>query len=1041
MYGMVRHRYIRHAILVYLLNGFVNLSLAQNNSVNNPPLKFEHFNDEQRMSTGSMVVFFKDSKSFMWFLTTGGINRYDGSEFKIFRNDASDSTTISNGLPTAITEDKNGIIWIACDIPQGLNAYNPVTGKFTRYNTNPSLRQKLPTAQILAMLVDSNNVLWMCAEEDGVYSWDRQKNEIIHFENNPFIPFSLSNNNIINGLVMPAGDILFYSANCIDRFNQKTGKFSKLKINPGYSLLLNKWKPGMFINRKNQICIPDDDGIKLLDSTIKQFVDYPSDLSKIIKKTSHKYISLLPDGRVFINTESGLFIFEPQTKKYSVYQHDDHDPNSISPMQYQDLTYDYSGVMWIRGGSGINKVSLKNDNMFIINNDDSENRLQSTAAGVRFTYRDRSGQILQTKKQGISVFNFFNRKFTPWVPDEMAKKLLTQHFVQFIYQDTTGSYWFGVDEKKLILYNPEAKGNKWTYTENHDFNSLGAHYYQSVLQDNAKNVWFAGAFTIWKYEMTTKKFNSYFIDSSRKKNVINSNAVILAPGDGNVWFGTIGLSRYDKSSNSIKRVSLNRNEAASILSASKITCGLNAGPTRMWIGTDGSGLFLFDFKTQDCRRISVADGLPNDRIFAISRDKNDNLWVSTDGGLCKFILPINILDPKSKGSFKTYKANLSWPAQGYSYSDGTLYFHMFGYTGLFYFHPDSLTLNTYIPPVYITGFRLDNKIVTAGDSTRVLDSAIEIKKRVVLKYDQNLISFTFAALNFINSENNQYAYRLVGFNKNWVYTNASNRVATYTNLDPGKYIFEVRASNNDGIWNGTPVRIYLVITPPYWQTWWFKTLIVLVATGIIYGIYRYRLRQVLKMQMIRNNISRDLHDDLGSTLNSVKIYANVAAIEKDNEKYLEKIKDSTQEAITSVRDIIWVLDEKKDTLEHLFTRISQFAEPLCTANHISFHSIIDENIYNLELHREEKRNLYLIIKEVINNSIKYAACQTITVQASGSKRNFTLQIIDDGTGFDVQQVTKGNGLNNIHIRADEIGYQLGITSDPQKGTAVILGKR
>lgn len=1037
---MLRRQYIYTIIITLLFNGVVIALPAQNNRINNPPLKFEHYNYEQGLSTGSMVAFFKDSKSFMWFLTTGGINRYDGIEFKLFRNDASDSTTISNGQPTSITEDKNGIIWIACDIPRGLNAYDPVTGKFTRYNNNPLFREKLPAAQILSMFVDSSNVLWMCAEGDGVYSWDRQKNEIRHFEHNPAIAFSISDNNIIGGVVMPDENILFYAAGSIDRYNQKTGKFTKLTVKPGYNLQLSKWNPGLLINNSNQVCIPEDDGIRLSDSAMTLLVKYPPDLYQQLKKATHKYISLIPDGRVFINTESGLYILTPQTGQYSIYRHDIRDPNSISAMQYQDLTYDYSGVMWIRGGEGINKISLKTDNMFIVNNDDSENTMGPTAAGVRFTYRDRAGRILQTKRRGISIFNFGSRKFTPWIPDETAKYLINRHVVQFIFQDTTGSYWFGVDGNRLILYNPSAKGNKWTYTENHDFNSPGAHYYQAALQDDAKNIWFAGAFVIWRYDMTTKKFNSYYIDSVKKNNVVNSNAVILAPGDGNIWFGTLGLSRYDQQSNSIKRVYLNRSKDAGILSSSKITCGLTAGPNRMWVGTDGSGLFLFDFKTQDCRRISVADGLPNDRIFAISKDKNNCLWISTDGGLCKYIPPVSFSDPQITGSFKTYNANFSWPAQAYPGPDGTMFFHMFRYTGLFYFHPDSLVLNPYRPPVYITRFKLFNKTVTAGDSTRVLDSAIEMKKRIVLKYDQNFISFSFAALSFVHSENNQYAYRLVGFDKNWVYTNASNRVATYTNLDPGSYIFEVRASNNDGLWNETPARIYLEITPPYWQTWWFKTCIGLLAMGIIYGVYRYRMKQVIKMQMIRMKLARDLHDDLGSTLNSVKIYADVAAVEKDNEKYLNKIKDSTREAITSVRDIIWILDDKKDTLEHLFDRVSRFAEPLCTANHISFKYFIEDNIHNLELQREEKRNLNLILKELINNTIKYASCRNITVHASAGKGKLRLKIADDGAGFDVQQETKGNGLNNIRFRAKEINYRIEIISTPQTGTSVLLAK-
>jgi ligand-binding sensor domain-containing protein/two-component sensor histidine kinase len=1026
-------------LLLFLVH-LMTSRAAQAQLVNDPPLAFEHINYEQGMSTGSMVDILKDSKGFVWIVTTGGVNRYDGSEFKIFRCDASDSTTISNGLPTAITEDKNGIIWIACDIPHGLNSYNPATGKFTRYCNNPLYMHKLPNAKIPYMLIDSNNLLWMCATGEGIYSLDQKTNVIKHFEHNPDDSTSLSNNSIINGVALPNGDILFYSANSMDLFNNKTGSFTRYPLSANSNLSFGIWRPGIFYGYGKHICVPTDEGLSFLDSPMNLIVKYPDGLKRLLNVNSHKFLETTPDERIWILADSGLIVFDPFTKKYSRYIHDDHNLKSISPSMYGGLTYDLSGVMWLRGGWGVNKVNLEKEKFHIAFNNEKVNKLLPVIGEVRHSYQDHSGQIFQTKGYGVSVFNFVTKEFIPWSPDEMANKLLKGHNVQFIFQDKFGSYWLGVDGTKLILYDPSSKtSRKWMYTENHDFNSYEAFKPRSVLQDNANNIWFAGAFSICKYDMTTKRFKNYYIDKVNRQNVANSDPVIMEPGDGNIWIGTIGLSRYVTNGDSIQRILFNCNEAAKILSDSKISCTLNADSLRMWIGTDGSGMFLLDFKTGNCRRISVTDGLPNDRIFAISRDLYGTLWVSTDFGICKYIPPQNLFDDKIGGSFRTYTANFTWPAQAYSDHDGTLYFRMLGYTGLLYFHPDSLTDNPYIPPVYITDFKLFNRSVSVGDSTQVLDSTIETKRRVVLSYDQNAFSFNFAALSFINSENNRYAYRLVGFDKDWIYTDASHRVASYTNLDPGKYIFEVKASNNDDMWNKTPTTIHLIITPPWWQTWWFRILVVITVAGIIYGIYRYRLQQVIKMQMIRNNIASDLHDDVGSTLSSISYYT--AAIKKQVSEtnpgaisLLDKMENASADTVNAMSDIVWATNPSYDKGADLLNRMQSYASEICGIKNIHLQFEADKSFENIKLNMNVRKNIFLIFKEAVNNAVKYSGCTQLNVHLSQDE----VKVKDNGKGFDTQTDFTGNGLKNMRQRAVEIKAGIEIISRQDEGCLITL---
>ena len=1008
--------------------------------VNEPPLRFGHFNYAVGMSTGAMKDIYKDSKGFVWIATTGGINRYDGSEFKVFRCDAADSSTIGNGEPTSITEDKNGIIWIATNIPQGMNAYNPVTGKFIRYSDHPAYRNLLPAAQILYLFVDSNNVLWMCTNGDGLYAWDQKTNLIKHFVNDPNDPGSLADNYIIKGIALPDGDILACSAYKIDRYHSKSGLFSHYNPGKQAALLLWKWVPGVFCDNQKRICIPTDSGICLLDSSMKIGVEYPPSLQKMFTASKNKFIQIVPDGEIWIAADSGLFVYDPSSKVYSVYRYDLYDPLSISPQMYRGLLYDRSGVMWIQGGI-INNVTVEKENFHLVINKERALRLGGPLIeNIRRSFQVRSGQIFQTTREGVTTFDFTTKQFVPFLPDETGKKLLKNHDVQFVFQDKSNSYWFGVDHTRLVVYDPALQSWKqWPISKNLYFNFSGGFNLQSELQDASGCIWFAGSFSVFKYNPQTKKFKEYFVDTMNRSSGNNFVNIIMEPGDGNVWFGNIGLLRYNSTKDLIEPVVLDKNEPAKILSNSKITYTLHAGAERMWIGTDGSGMFLLDFKTGNCKRISMADGLPNDRIFGISRDYHGTLWVATDNGLCKYIPPKNLFDTNEKGTFKTFTANYTWPVQAFTGPDSTLYFQMFGYNGLLYFHPDSIKDNPFIPPVYLTDFKLFNQSVWVGDSTGLLDSTIETKHKIVLSYEQNVFSFTFAALSFIDPEDNKYAYKLEGFDRDWIYTDASHRFASYTNLDAGTYIFKVKASNHDGVWNETPTTLYLTIAPPWWQTWWFRVLVIAALAAITYGVYRYRLQQVIKVQMIRNNIASDLHDDIGSTLNSISIFSEVAK-QQAREKIpaLDQIGLSSRKVIESMSDIVWTINPENDNLEKIISRMRAFAYQTLKAKKIELIFEADTSLDSLSLPMQVRKNFYLIFKEVTNNMVKYSSATRAAFKITYAYHHLHLEIRDDGIGFDTEDICEGNGIKNMKRRANEIRGTLTINSAPGRGTTTEL---
>jgi signal transduction histidine kinase len=371
-------------------------------------------------------------------------------------------------------------------------------------------------------------------------------------------------------------------------------------------------------------------------------------------------------------------------------------------------------------------------------------------------------------------------------------------------------------------------------------------------------------------------------------------------------------------------------------------------------------------------------------------------------------------------------------------ADGKIYF---GSTdaGIIYFKPEELKDNDYIPPVYITDFKLFNKPVYANDVDSILKSPIELTKEITLSYNQNVISFEFAALNYIHPEKNQYAYKLESFDKDWIYTDASKRFVNYTNLDPGEYTFKVKGSNNDGVWNPMETTIKLIITPPFWQTWWFRALIVLAATMIVYALYRYRLQQVLKVQNIRNKIAGDLHDDIGSTLNSISIYSEVAKNDDNRRTHsLTMIGESSRKVIDAMSDIVWTINPDNDSFEKIILRMRSLSYNLLRAKKIEFTFRADDNLNDLKLSLEERRNFYLIFKEALNNLIKYSQAKKVSILLEKNSRNISLLIRDDGVGFDPEKKYNGNGLTNIRRRAKEINAKLIMESGQGIGTSIQL---
>lgn len=350
-----------------------------------------------------------------------------------------------------------------------------------------------------------------------------------------------------------------------------------------------------------------------------------------------------------------------------------------------------------------------------------------------------------------------------------------------------------------------------------------------------------------------------------------------------------------------------------------------------------------------------------------------------------------------------------------------------GAGGFSVIQPQVYKANPIVSRVFINGYTLyyANKI---KDTFSLQSNSILFEA-----YAQQLILHLAIPI-YSDQERIKYYYRIKGLQDQWT-VNATQNIISLYRVEPGTYEIEIKATI-DG-YEFSPSSVYkLIVEPKWYQTWWFYVLISLTIATILYTLYRYRIAQIKKQHEIRKNIATDLHDDLGSTLNSVKVFTNLAISGVKQEESLQQVKDNLTEATMSLRDMIWVLDDSLDTVDELITRLKQFAIPVAAASNMEAIIKADSEVNSRQLTKEEKRNLFLICKEAINNSIKYSGARQIDVSITASGKKIQIVVADNGKGFNVDEVKKGYGLKNMQYRAGQIKYKVKITAKNLTGTSI-----
>ncbi len=357
------------------------------------------------------------------------------------------------------------------------------------------------------------------------------------------------------------------------------------------------------------------------------------------------------------------------------------------------------------------------------------------------------------------------------------------------------------------------------------------------------------------------------------------------------------------------------------------------------------------------------------------------------------------------------------------------------YEGFLAFHPENVRDNPVPPPIALTALSI-------FDTLYQTPAPLWSIPLIDLDYDQDFFSFRFAALDYADPQRNSFAYKLEGIDEEWRRPGTRN-FAGYTKVDPGEYTFRVKAANSDGVWNESGVSIGLRIAPPYWRTWWFRALIALTLLALLTGAYRYRVAKLLEMERMRVRIASDLHDDIGSSLSGIALLTDSLKsrreLEEKDRQHLADVTRTARHTADALRDIVWLVNPEHDTVDDLFLRMKDAAGMILSGLEYSITTSGESLAHRMSL--EFRHNLILIYKEILNNIAKHAHARHVKIAIRQEGDTFSLQVADDGAGFDPATVRRGNGLGNLRDRAVQLGGVLTLDSTPGHGTVISLSAR
>jgi signal transduction histidine kinase/ligand-binding sensor domain-containing protein len=856
--------------------------------------KFYHITRDDGLSQSTVNCIVKGSQGYMWFGTNDGIDRYDGYQFIYYRHDEENLNSIGLGRVNILYTDSGKRLWVGTD-QGGLSFYDPQSDQF------------IPISAIEKLYPETNNDIrditgtgdgriWIASYGKGLILYDPEKNEIqsIAFQLIPEIS-SLE--------YSKSGDLYIGSSHGLYKIDHAL--HIDETIVPQYiTELKNIPVISLYTSSTGLIWIGTyGNGAYSYNPVTKELKEYSTN-GKTSPRLNHGIVRDIiedADGNILFATGGGgLNFLHSGTNSIEYIQYRLNYQNGLNTNILYSLYRDDIGNLWIGTYNGGANILFKAKDKFgHIKSYGAEDDLSNNAVLAILEAPD--GKLfIGTDGGGLDIFDPIRHHFTHIKHDPGNRNSVCGDVIKSLYFDSKGILWIGTFNNGLTAYNLDK--NKFSHYTHQPGSSEGLSFNNIWdLDEDAKgNIWIAtlgGGLDMYN---PGKNCFTNFQNSPQDSNSISDNVIssILIDSKGVLWVGTEygGVCKSsDPERGSFK--AYNRTLNKEIISSNQISTIFEDSHGNIWVGTIGGGLNLYDKTKDKFITYNESDGLPNNLVYAILEDLAGNLWISTNNGLSKFINGTD--QPSSPVEFVNYTAgdglqsNEFSPQSACITRQGILYFG--GINGINYFDPAKIITNDHIPPIIITGFKIFNKDVDHKQPGSPIKQPISLTKEIKLSYEQSMITFEFAALDFTAPSENQYKYMLEGFEENWNDV-GNQRSATYTNLNPGTYTFKVIGSNNDNIWNNKGVSLKLTITPPFYRTWVFRiTLTFLIVIGIL-GFFRLRLHSLETHRKLLRKMVDERTKELLS-LNSL--------LEKRN----QEIQDQQEELVIQKENLIKVNEE------------------------------------------------------------------------------------------------------------------------------------
>ncbi|MBA6398881.1 response regulator [Colwellia sp. BRX10-4] len=839
--------------LIQLFSLIILCATSLHSYAENSQYSFDHFSRDQGLSQASVQALYHDKQGFIWAGTTDGLNRFDGYQFTVYRSNSDKFDSLSNNNVLSITQDSNENLWFGT--VSGLNRFNKSTESFTTFLHDNKQNNSLSNNMVQTLTADKFGSVWVGT-----------KNGLNKFNGESFTLFSHQSeennalrNNILAILEDSNNDLWLGTQGGLSFFDVKAKTLNAVKVD-----LKEQSITSLLEYDDNTLWLGTENGLYLYHKKNGLLSEHKT----LINQLASSYITsflLRNNNDLWITTRNkGIYRYNLISKSIEHLQSDKKKPDSLIDNDIRAIINDNANNLWIGTYiNGIDKYDVSREQFnHKVQDVTKKNHLQG-GAFFHFLEHSTDKLLISTYQSGLNEYDKTTGQYHQYLHDPANNNSIGANTVTWLINDEKQGVWLGTVGGGLNLFDVETKVFTRFMHNPDDPNSISHNNILFIFEEDEHTLWigtWGGGLN--KFDTLTKKFTRFMHDPNNINSLSGNNIWAIHKDDkGFLWLGTMfsGLNKFDPKTKTFTHFQHDpKND--NTLSNQFVDAIHQTSDGILWLGTS-NGLNKFDPLTEKFIHYKEKDGLASTTIYGILEDEQGHLWLSTTNGLSRF-------NPETE-TFKNYDVTDGLQSKEFAtlsyYKSKSGEFFFGGVNGYNHFYPQDIKDDTRLPNIVLTNFLVHNETVKVGsyeessnktEQPFMLDAVINELTQLTLTHLEKLITFEFSALHFSEPMSNKYAYTLDGFDEKWVYTDAKNRRATYTNVPAGDYVFRVKASNGDGYWNEQGKSLNVTVLPAPWLSWWAFSLYFIIGVGLLVA-FIYRLNyQRLKEQAINIRLTR-----------------------------------------------------------------------------------------------------------------------------------------------------------------------------------------